>query len=471
MKAPDAGGPGTSTDTAGSKPLSLLRFMLWASAAALLFLLVMSAPLLAIWSPHVFGALLPLHMMATSLMAAVGLVVFGGPLWWAHRFERAEARRAQAGEDQAAWAPVPPPGGPRAAVVLIHGTFARSNEWTQPQAALPQALAGRATVAIFSWTDANSMRSRRIAAERLRRYVGALAAAGFGPITLIGHSHAGNIALKACEDADTARRVRCIVCMATPFIAAWRPTLRVVRRGFARLGLFMVAGVAGLAMVYLPQVLVGSLADLQAPRVVAAFVSCGVLALTVALGCLFMAARFHLGDAEAALDPDIEGSVCTEAGVAPLRDRTLILSRGGDEADGVLKLASLLNRQLVAMANVQDSRRGQAYTRGVHVIDDLRLSGLFISAAQGLVALLASVSSLAFGANGLRHQTGIYFTSAETPPGQWTHVNLGNTPDGSGLSHSSLYSDPRAIEHILRWLVLQGACLTPPAAAAPDRPA
>lgn len=71
---------------------------------------------------------------------------------------------------------------------------------------------------------------------------------------------------------------------------------------------------------------------------------------------------------------------------------------------------------------------------------------------QAGLLLMGALTSLAFGTNGLRHPTGLCYTSSETPEGQWTHRVLTGGDDQAGLYHSSLYGDPRVVAEIRRWI-------------------
>ena len=410
--------------------------MLGLVAVLLVLMAVVLSPVLSVhWPP--FAALLPLSALLVSCYAAMALLCFGLPLAWAHRFDRDEAQRDADGEDDPAWAPMPAPGAPRRVVLLIHGTFAREAEWVGAQAPLAQALSASSTVLPFRWSGANSMRSRQRAVERLRRHVAKLADAGFGPIALVGHSHAGNIAMKACEDAATAASVRAIVCLNTPFISAWQPAVGPQALPWARAGLAVLALGTGMALWMLGSPFVAQPGVVDA-RTVAVLAGCAALGLPVALGALRVAMRMRVDGR--GMPPEVAASVCQPEAIAPLSARTLILSRAGDEADGVLKLASMLNRQLLAYGRLVSTRQMS--------VSDLSLH----AGVQGSLLLMGAITSLAFGTNGLRHPSGTCYTSSETPEGQWTHIVLAGGDDQAALYHSSLYGDPRAIGGIRAWI-------------------
>jgi hypothetical protein len=56
-------------------------------------------------------------------------------------------------------------------------------------------------------------------------------------------------------------------------------------------------------------------------------------------------------------------------------------------------------------------------------------------------------------------------TAEPTPPGTWTLVQLGVDPlrnEGSGLAHSSIYEDARAIGIVCEWLRMRHTQEGPP---------
>jgi len=106
--------------------------------------------------------------------------------------------------------------------ILIHGTFARGAPWTKAGSALVKTLEGafpRARICRFDWSGGNSHQARLCAAQELRKYVRS-DEIGEGPIFLIAHSHGGNVALKAISDNEIQRKVKGVICLATPFIQA-----------------------------------------------------------------------------------------------------------------------------------------------------------------------------------------------------------------------------------------------------------
>ena len=92
------------------------------------------------------------------------------------------------------------------------------------------------------------MHSRRIAVEKLRMCIHELAGLGYKRVAFIAHSLGGNIALKDCEDPAAAGSVSAIVCLATPFISAWRPRLLVTRGFHVPTGVVGFVAFAGIFM-------------------------------------------------------------------------------------------------------------------------------------------------------------------------------------------------------------------------------
>lgn len=418
------------------------------TAVALLLIVVWLAPVATVLVSPWFGVLLPLHAMFAAAFAWVALAITLGPIaasWW---FDRRERNVDQPVEQE----PLPPLPEHRRAVVLIHGTFAQNDApWTRDTAELPRTLAGDAAIVRFAWSGANSMRGRRAAVAQLRERLAQLAAAGFSRVALVGHSHGGNIALKSCEDPASGARVDAVVCLATPFIAAWQPRVRVVRGELARLALFLVPMISGAGFALLAASIAVPSLDPSTRDVAIQIGGYGAWILLTLMG-VRMLRGIHTKPGPGVLDEDIAASVCHAPALDGLRERTLILTRGGDEADGVLKVASLINRQIVSAYN----HAGRKHADGVLHVGGTSIAGFFHEMIYGMATLVAAASSLAFGANGWRHHTGIFFTSAETPPGRWQQVNLSGGGESDGLYHSSLYEDEQAIQEIVSFLAQRG---------------
>ena len=357
------------------------------------------------------GIVTAVGALAIALFELILVVL---PIGWAFAFARAEAKRRRNGSETPAWQLPPPDAAGRSAVILIHGTFARGAPWTLAASALSRALESEATIVRFDWSGANSMRSRRLASEGLRACVAALGARGFERIALVAHSHGGNIALKACESPATAARVQAIVCLATPFIAAWRPRARIIRQG-VRLGIVLVL---------LPwMLLMPSVFGLPSYLAVVARVSVPGTVDTVALALLvtylgvgaglgwLLARRFADADRDPTLPEDLAGSICDPAAIAPLADRTLVLTSGGDEADGVLKIASALNRSLVAGSHWRPTTPGERRASTEHVESGLILDRLQHAMFAAITHLPGAIANLAFGVDGLSTGTSVFLSA------------------------------------------------------------
>lgn len=397
-----------------------------------------------------------LQTVGYALLDVWLLLVLVIPVGWSILFAQAEARRRQRESDTPPWESCGSGGDARHAVVLIHGTFAPRAAWTLASSRLSSALQDDAHVWRFDWSGANSMRSRRRATDDLRRCVAALASAGFERVSLVAHSHGGNIALKACEQEETAARVHAIVCLATPFISAWSPRTRVERAG-ARWGIaaMVVLAVLGIpGQVGLPSYF-ALVARLEGPQVTWAdgLLLSTYLAVGVGVGLLiarqFRSARI---DSEAWLD--LDGSICSAHALAPLVERTLIISTGGDEADGVLKMASALNRSIVAGSNVWPVQPGEARAQVMVEHRGAVLAQVRDALLAGLTHTLGSVANLAFGIDGRALGPAIFMTSSETPVGQWRHWHVDGVlrSDEGTLAHSSLYDAPPVIDVIRAWV-------------------
>jgi MFS family permease len=110
-------------------------------------------------------------------------------------------------------------------VFLVHGTSffpwsrGKGALWMSPGSAMwdaLQKLPGPPIVRSFLWSGRNSMKARSDAAHDLASQLRA-AAQGANNVTIIGHSHGGNVALQAVGEAHLEYAVK-IICLSTPFI-------------------------------------------------------------------------------------------------------------------------------------------------------------------------------------------------------------------------------------------------------------
>lgn len=118
----------------------------------------------------------------------------------------------------------------RHTIVLVHGTNATSDAWTRTIAMVDQRLDSYSREQVqyltFPWSGANSHEARLQAADDLTRWLMENTLDESNSVTLIGHSHGGNVCLYATARADIARRVARIVTLGTPFITVRRRDIR-----------------------------------------------------------------------------------------------------------------------------------------------------------------------------------------------------------------------------------------------------
>jgi hypothetical protein len=106
-------------------------------------------------------------------------------------------------------------------VTLVHGTFARRAKWVQSSSLiyreLTKNLPAPVVITAFGWSGRNSASARERAAEELAAQLRQrLSEYPSAQHVLIGHSHGGNVALKAVMIANLSDAVR-VVCLSTPF--------------------------------------------------------------------------------------------------------------------------------------------------------------------------------------------------------------------------------------------------------------
>jgi hypothetical protein len=117
----------------------------------------------------------------------------------------------------------------RVGFVLVHGTFARGAEWTQPNSALQTALhdtarsqGSDAEVRTLTWTGRNRSRDRIKAAEQLGKVVSDLHHSGVRQVFLIGHSHGGSAIAHYIKNSMQNPPIAGAAFLSTPFIALRR---------------------------------------------------------------------------------------------------------------------------------------------------------------------------------------------------------------------------------------------------------
>src|SRR5262249_25416308 len=111
-------------------------------------------------------------------------------------------------------------------LTLLHGTYAANAAWTHDGSEFCDRMReglrvprDHVKIDTFHWTGHNSVRARTRAATHLRTHLQTVSQAHQGyRHFVIGHSHAGNIILKALS--ETHLPVAGVVCLSTPFIAA-----------------------------------------------------------------------------------------------------------------------------------------------------------------------------------------------------------------------------------------------------------
>lgn len=111
---------------------------------------------------------------------------------------------------------------PKYVFILVHGTFARDADWVNdPQSPLRQRLEklGDVEFEIFKWTGGNTDADRFAGAEDLQQAIRPVVQQSPGAKHfIIGHSHGGNVILRALDGFSDAAHIDGVVTLATPFI-------------------------------------------------------------------------------------------------------------------------------------------------------------------------------------------------------------------------------------------------------------
>ena len=145
-------------------------------------------------------------------------------------------------------------------VILVHGTNAHDAPWTRSGSRLREVIAAEDPGTLFvpfNWTGRNSHSARleagRELADLLRRLV---ETSERTTLSIVCHSHGGNVVLYALRDKSLAERVSGVVFLGTPFLRVhpvdprdFRAAIRQLVRltGLVAYGLAMLAFIFGLS--------------------------------------------------------------------------------------------------------------------------------------------------------------------------------------------------------------------------------
>jgi len=360
-------------------------------------------------------------------------------------------------------------------VYFIHGTFASGAPWTAADAKVATAIAGalrtlghEPVLQRIEWSGANTVAARCATIGELdARLERIFAADPQRRVFLVGHSHGGGIAFKAAE-RFAERDGLAVVTLATPFIIAQ---------------LRDDADVLGPRMRALMFACLASLCALPVGLVPFPWLLFPAAAAAVAMVLTVRAILPRPPDAPTAA---LLRSVPNLTAVAALIPKALIVSRSGDEADGVLKLASYLNgwvaqtlresalaaelSHLLADARRMGAERAQRAASGggapstFPTLREGRAAFGYVRRMRALgpemVGVLAGMMLLellrvAVGTSSGLLATTAVVTSSETPPGEWRHVQTlaSVAPTGTVMSHSQIYDDPYVCALVADWVL------------------
>jgi pimeloyl-ACP methyl ester carboxylesterase len=386
-------------------------------------------------------------------------------------------------------------------VFLIHGTFAAGAPWTQSDASIATTLSmellnefgERPLIHRLAWSGENSVAARARAITELTTSLEQVFRFNANrQVILIGHSHGGNIAMKAAEAFASYPNLG-IVTMATPFLVAqYRPFPLLFQL------LIPLLAVVGAGSMLLVAYVAAHALSIDATVI---YVAGALLALLVVA---MLVRRLRSRESVTFAADALFATMVDPSKVAALADRSLIVSRAGDEADGLLKLSSLLanwiattvrssdmSRQLIRLfesllsqstiaeadkravlnalfrgeplpalplANSQMSVLGPALMSPSTLSQFFALIGSSQRSVPDAIAvsiglMMLSAVRFAVGTESGVIATQVLVTSSETPPGRWQHLQTQASNDAvdSLLSHSQIYTDPTVVGSIVAW--------------------
>lgn len=364
-------------------------------------------------------------------------------------------------------------------IIAVHGTGSRGAEWVEATSNLAVKIQSnfdsrgiKVDWYKFEWSGANTVSGRRAAAERLTRELdNAFKMNSTQQIVMVGHSHGGNIALKAFEQFCHIPSLR-LITLATPFLSARRrPSTRLFAVAFPFINIAGATIIVGLLANASLDFGSGDHGHLTA-------IAIGLVICVVSPALIPKMQRAIESD-----EAELLGASPDISRIEPARDRILICSSAGDEADGGLKLASLINGWISRLI------RGTVIFKGwepiYHNVFPIVESGQtttptaqlppiasvvnfapavelyknrnavpldFIKAWSGI--MLLELFHRAIGTSTATAAATIIVTSSETPAGNWIHYQtLPSIEDNSTLlSHSQIYTDLKTLDTIVSWL-------------------
>jgi predicted alpha/beta-hydrolase family hydrolase len=330
---------------------------------------------------------------------------------------------------------------PRTVLTLVHGTWARNSRWPELEAVIADVLPKPLQVNYFQWPHWNSVIGRHRAsvalADSLREQFESYPDCHH---CVIGHSHGGNVAMKALAAPDLQARVDSVVCLSTPFLIA-EP-----QRFSERLVQFVALMIA----VFTP----GVVQDTEAGRrflVAHPDLASGLFLawLGLLIWMVWVADRTKPELLRALQQPPLEG----------LYAKSLILRLPADEASLALALTQAAGGvgsaawtaiyKLIAFDLPGLARAGWLIFLPVVIV--ITKAWMLLVLVLCLVWPITALLLFPFGGVGLMlHGPSLLISVESTPPGAWTVVQA--VPISQGLRHSLTYKAPEALEQIRGWL-------------------
>lgn len=372
-------------------------------------------------------------------------------------------------------------------VTLVHGTYAPRAEWaSDPNSRLrrkvKEELESKGFTVKFeelTWGGENSDQDRLDGASKLRMHI--QCTLEDSPNTrhiLIGHSHGGNVILRALDGGpEIADKIYGVVTLATPFINCERRDLDSLFRKL-RSGTVILLTALAVYTVGMFNSMYSSSMQVETSHMIAL----GAVLLIWLIGIPYLWFKvFAKSGTLFSKAEDTQGSLMEKFDRPGKVDRPFLsMAVEFDEAGIGLRLGTKLARSVlwlvrvlkplrylvwlviigfayltITAENYSMNQKSLGFVTMVLVFLQLALAALFTTAWGGGVAFFGLIRRLAFGSGGPINNALVKFTTTKKPTGVKNNFHRDYKIDRSGLNirHSLIYETNAVVTDLAEWMI------------------